>query len=73
MDYMDPDVCCPKKAVKLNHSLTHSCTLISFSQHTQKYILHIFSYVSYAQQTWGLDNGGPYHVKPGYTFPMQMV
>ena len=23
MDYMDLDVCCPKKAVKLNHSLTH--------------------------------------------------
>ena len=23
MDYMDPDVHCPKKAVKLNHSLTY--------------------------------------------------
>ena len=23
MDYMDPDGCCPKKAVKLIHSLTH--------------------------------------------------
>ena len=23
MDYMDPDVRCPKKAVKRNHSLTH--------------------------------------------------
>ena len=23
MDYMDPNVCCPQKAVKLNHSLTH--------------------------------------------------
>ena len=22
MDYMDPDARCPKKAVKLNHSLT---------------------------------------------------
>ena len=22
MDYMDPDVCCPQKAVKLNHWLT---------------------------------------------------
>ena len=22
MDYMDPDVLCPKKTVKLNHSLT---------------------------------------------------
>ena len=24
VDYMDPDVRCPKKAIKLNHSLTHS-------------------------------------------------
>ena len=23
MDYMDPNVHCPKKAVKFNHSLTH--------------------------------------------------
>ena len=23
IDYMDPDVCCPKKAIKLNYSLTH--------------------------------------------------
>ena len=23
MDYMDPNVCCPKKAGKLNHSLTY--------------------------------------------------
>ena len=23
MDYMDPDIHCPKKAGKLNHSLTH--------------------------------------------------
>ena len=23
MDYMDLAVCCPRKAVKLNHSLTH--------------------------------------------------
>ena len=23
MDYMDPDVRCPQKAIKLNHSLTH--------------------------------------------------
>ena len=24
MNYMDPDVLCPKKAVKLTHSLTHT-------------------------------------------------
>ena len=24
MDYMEPAVCCPQKAVILNHSLTHS-------------------------------------------------
>ena len=22
MEYMDPDVCCPNKAIKFNHSLT---------------------------------------------------
>ena len=26
MDYMDPDVCCPQKDVKLTHSITHSIT-----------------------------------------------
>ena len=30
MDYMDPDVRCPKKAVKLNNSLTHSLILVHF-------------------------------------------
>ena len=24
MDYMDPNVCCPPKAITLTHSLTHS-------------------------------------------------
>ena len=28
MDYMDPSVCCPKKAVKLNQSLFHSSALV---------------------------------------------
>ena len=31
MDYMDTDICCLKKAFKLNHSLTH--LLQHISQH----------------------------------------
>ena len=28
MDYMGPDVHCPQKAIKLNHSLNHSQLLL---------------------------------------------
>ena len=34
MDYMDPDVCCPKK---LNHSLTHLLGGANFTQIIQGY------------------------------------
>ena len=32
MDYMDLVFCCPRKATKLNHSLTFICKLISFGK-----------------------------------------
>ena len=39
MDYMDPDVRCPRKAVKLNHSLTHSIARRKSVLWFQKYVL----------------------------------
>ena len=38
MDYMDPDVDVPKKAVKLNHSLTHLEFLWHF-EHLNKIVI----------------------------------
>ena len=39
MDYMDPDVRCPKKAIKINHSLTRSL-VFQYYQNTG-YMLNI--------------------------------
>ena len=41
MDYMDPNICCPKKAVKLNHSLTHC--ILKFWPNLWNYVLHFTS------------------------------
>ena len=48
MDYMDPDVCCPKKAVKLNHSLTHPGNQDIWHKNNYGTLAHHFSEAYFA-------------------------